>query len=401
MENKIYKVWQINSYLKLILDSEDFIQNILVEGEIANFKHHSSGHLYFSLKDEKSTIKCVCFKTNAQKILFKPKDGQKVIINGSISIYERDGTYQIYVNAIHPKGIGEMKLALDELKEKLLKKGYFDERHKKPIPKFTKKIGVITAKTGAVIKDIIKVRDTRNENVEIYLYEALVQGKKSVPSITQGIKFFNKYFPVDVIILGRGGGSNEDLFYFNDEKIVTEIYKSKIPIITAIGHETDTTFADFTSDIRAATPSQAAEFAVQKLDELSREIHYYHQRLNKVLNYELNNLKHRLEIIDEKPLIKNPLHLVAIKNEELKNLEERFINILYNKYNEKVLKLENIKSKFILLNPINILNRGFSIIKQKEKFIYSKNDLINKEKITIIFKDGEVTGDFIKEEVGK
>ena len=271
-EKKIFSVSDINKYVKMIFDSDMLLNNVSIRGEITNFKAHYTGDLYFTLKDENSTIKCVMFKGNAQFIKFKPSDGMKVVINGQVSAFERDGVYQVYCKTMSPEGLGDLYLAYEQLKEKLAKEGLFDQTKKKPIPFLPKRVGVITSRTGAVIRDIINVSTRRYPNVNILVYPAAVQGVNVASTVIEGLKTFNRLNNVDVIIIARGGGSFEDLFGFNDELLARQIYESEIPVVSAVGHETDFTICDFVSDLRAPTPSAAAELVYPEYSEIVNRI---------------------------------------------------------------------------------------------------------------------------------
>ena len=271
-ENMAISVSQLNSYIKDKIADDEYLSNILVKGEISNFKNHYTGHLYFTLKDEKSLIKCIMFKSYAERLDFMPKDGMKVFVVGGVSVFERDGVYQIYVKAMQEDGVGLLYKKYEELKQKLEQKGYFDETHKQKIPLMPKVIGVLTSQTGSVIRDIINVSTRRNPNVYIRLFPVPVQGEGAEKKIAEGIKFMNENKLADVLILARGGGSLEDLWPFNEEIVADAIYDSKIPIISAVGHETDFSISDFVADLRAPTPSAAAELAVPDIYEIKQKI---------------------------------------------------------------------------------------------------------------------------------
>ena len=261
-ENMAVTVSQVNSYIKEKIASDEGLNNLIIKGEISNFKNHYTGHMYFTLKDDKSLIKCIMFKTYAQRLNFMPKDGMKVFVFGEVSVFERDGIYQVYAKAMQEDGVGALYKQYEKLKQELEEKGYFDISHKKKIPQMPKVIGVLTSQTGSVIRDIINVSTRRNPNVQIRLLPVPVQGQDAAPKIAEGIRFMNKNKLADVLILARGGGSLEDLWPFNEEIVVQAIYESELPIISAVGHETDFSISDFVSDLRAPTPSAAAELAV-------------------------------------------------------------------------------------------------------------------------------------------
>ncbi len=279
MSEKIYTVSQLNRYIKNRFDDDAVLHNLMIKGEISNFKLHTSGHCYFTLKDNSAGIKCVAFRSNAMNFRFAPQNGMKVIAGGYVSVYERDGAYQLYVKELFPEGVGELTLALEELKKRLYAEGLFDDVHKQELPFYPKVIGVVTSRTGAVIRDICHVAKRRNPYVKIVLYSVLVQGDEAAEEIAQGIEFFNERFAVDAIIVGRGGGSMEDLWAFNEERVVRAIFASKIPVISAVGHETDYTLSDLVCDVRAATPSQAAELAVPEKAALKNYVEGLHDSL--------------------------------------------------------------------------------------------------------------------------
>lgn len=281
MHIKTLTVSQLNRYVKNTLDADFILNNASVKGEISNLKIHSSGHIYFSLKDGGSKINCVMFKSYAYKLKFVPENGMDIVVEGNVSVYEKEGSYQLYCKAMKREGIGDLYIAFEELKEKLKKEGLFDDAHKKEIPRFPKKVGVITSPTGAALRDIINVTKRRNKGIELLIYPALVQGIDASKTIIEGIKILNKVEDVDIIILARGGGSIEELWAFNNEELAYEIYSSKKPIITGVGHETDFTIVDFVSDRRAPTPSAAAEIAVFDREALIKEILNYKYNIKK------------------------------------------------------------------------------------------------------------------------
>lgn len=332
----IYTVSELTSSIKSIL--EDSFPHIWVEGEISNFKSHSSGHFYFTLRDGKSELKCVFFRSDNEKIKFEIKDGMLVYCSGRISIYEKQGAYQLYVSSMEPKGMGALQLAFEQLKEKLFKEGLFDESHKKPIPLLPDRIGIITSPTGAAIRDILHVLNKRFSNVEIIIYPVKVQGDGAKEEIVCAIEDFNKFNNIDVIILGRGGGSLEDLWAFNEEIVVRAIYNSKIPIISAVGHEIDWTISDFVADVRAATPSVAAELVIAKKSELIERLGYYEEKLK---DFPLDIVREYEQRIDEYAdgLALRFRHYLELKEERFNMLAE----------------------KIEILSPLAILNRGYSI----------------------------------------
>lgn len=396
MAKKIYTINQLNKYLKQRFDDDIILQDIMLKGEISNFKVHSSGHCYFTLKDNLSSIKCVAFRFNAMKFRFAPQNGMKVIATGYVSVYERDGNYQLYVKMITPEGVGELALALEQLKEKLSKEGLFDIQHKQELPFYAKKIGVVTSRTGAVIRDICHVAKRRNPQVQILLYSVLVQGENASKEIVEGIEFFNRNCPVDVIIVGRGGGSLEDLWAFNEEPVIRAIFNSKIPIISAVGHETDYTLSDLVSDIRAATPSQAAELAVVEKDSLVNYIESLQRELQQKSTSLLISKQNQLNLILKHSVLDNPERLLQIKQQRLDLLVERLQKNTQNKYQTKVHQLDVLMEKMKVLNPLNVLNRGFSLLKQDGKYIKNIKQIDINKNLDIQLNDGLIQTKIVK-----
>ena len=319
-------VTELNKYMKDKVEMDEFLNNVLVKGEISNYKHHYTGHLYFTLKDENSLIKCIMFKSYAQKLKFEPKDGMKVYILGSVSVFERDGVYQIYAKVMEEDGLGDLYTKYQKLKEELEKKGLFDQSHKQKIPMMPKVIGVLTSQTGSVIRDIINVSTRRNPNVYIRLLPVPVQGEGAAEKIAEGIEYMNKNQLADVIILARGGGSLEDLWPFNEEIVARAIYESKIPIISAVGHETDFTIADFVADLRAPTPSAAAELAQVDVYEIQKKLLAYQERFKQALRKRLELMRMRYEKAMSSRVFTDPMKqinekyiLVDMKTKEIEN----------------------------------------------------------------------------------
>ncbi|WP_028560016.1 exodeoxyribonuclease VII large subunit [Paenibacillus pinihumi] len=320
---RIFSIKEVNRYIKMKLESDHVLSDIWLRGEISNFIHHSSGHMYFTLKDASSRLKCVMFASHNQRLPFIPKEGMKVMARGSISVYERDGNYQFYVNAMQPDGIGSLYLAFEQLKQKLEAEGLFAPERKKPIPLYPKAVGVVTSPTGAAVRDILITLERRFPSVPVLVVPVLVQGTQAAPSIVRAIKLMNRLMEVDVLIVGRGGGSLEELWAFNEEAVARSIAESKIPVISAVGHETDYTIADFVADLRAATPTAAAELAVQHSHELRRQIGRFEQRLNQALKGQLQDRKQRLERIKRSPLFQQPRRFLMEPAQRADRLHER------------------------------------------------------------------------------
>ena len=391
---EILTVADLNKYIKEKIDNDERLNNVLIKGEISNFKNHYTGHMYFTLKDEKSLIKCVMFKTYTAHLSFIPKDGMKVVILGSVSVFERDGVYQIYAKAMKQDGLGSLYEAYEKLKLKLEDEGLFDASHKVKIPYMPKTIGVLTASTGAVIRDIINVSTRRNPNVHIRLYPVPVQGSTAAEQIVNGIKFMNENKLADVLIVGRGGGSLEDLWPFNEEIVARAIYESEIPIISAVGHETDFTIADFVADLRAPTPSAAAELAVQKIDDVKELLSSYQNRNKLALKKKLQLMRLEYEKCMTKQVFTNPLQKINEQYMVLDMKVKKLQNSISNKIKEEKTKYVKSVAKLDALSPLKTLARGYSIVSldnEKDKdVIISAKQLKKDDKINVKFADGDV-----------
>ncbi len=387
--NLAITVSDLNRYIKDKIADDENLNNILIKGEISNFKNHYTGHMYFTLKDENSLIKCIMFKTYAQKLTFMPKDGMKVMILGGVSVFERDGVYQIYARTMEEDGLGDLYTKYQELKARLEEQGLFDEAHKQKIPMLPKVVGVLTSQTGSVIRDIINVSTRRNPNVNIRLLPVPVQGEGAAQKIAQGIDFMNENNLADVLIIARGGGSLEDLWPFNEEIVAHSIYKSKIPVISAVGHETDFTIADFVADLRAPTPSAAAELAVPDIYEVQRKIYSYQDRLKMSLIKKVELMKMRYEKCMASSAFREPL----------RKINDNYLKVdLYIKQLENKVKTiqEKEKSRYIeliakldTLSPLKTLYRGYSITEKDGKIVKSINDVKKDDLVDIRFSDGK------------
>ena len=391
-------VTELNKYIKDKFEEDEMLNNILVKGEISNFKHHYTGHMYFTLKDENSLIKCVMFKTYTPNLNFIPKDGMQVKVLGTVSVFERDGVYQIYCKAMQQDGLGDLYRIYTELKEKLSKEGLFDDKYKKPIPYIPKCIGVLTSNTGSVIRDIINVSTRRNTNVYIKLLPVLVQGQGAARKITEAIKIMNENRLCDVIILARGGGSLEDLWPFNEEIVARAIFDSKIPIVSAVGHETDFTISDFVADLRAPTPSAAAELVIPNVKDILLKLKEYESRQKIALNRKIQIMKLRYEKCLNSKVFKEPLQKI---NERYMMLDikvrqmESYINQKYINEKAKAIKLI---AKLDALSPLKTLSRGYSIITLNGKTIKEAKYLKKDDEINIKLFDGQVNAKILKKE---
>ena len=394
-ENMAVTVSQVNSYIKEKIASDEGLNSLIIKGEISNFKNHYTGHLYFTLKDDKSLIKCIMFKSYAQKLNFMPKDGMKVFIFGEVSVFERDGIYQVYVKAMQEDGVGALYKKYEELKQMLEEQGYFDISHKKKIPQMPKIIGVLTSQTGSVIRDIINVSTRRNPNVQIRLFPVPVQGQDAAPKIAEGIRFMNKNKLADVLILARGGGSLEDLWPFNEEIVAHAIYESELPIISAVGHETDFSISDFVADLRAPTPSAAAELAVPDIYEAKQKILGYKNRLKISLNKKYEMLKLHYEKLTSSFVFKEPLRIINERSILLDNQVKQIENIIKNKKQSEKERYVKLVSKLDTLSPLKTLTRGYSIIEQKGKIINSVKELQEGNEIDIQMIDGKAKAKII------
>ena len=394
-ENMAVTVSQVNSYIKEKIASDEGLNSLIIKGEISNFKNHYTGHLYFTLKDDKSLIKCIMFKSYAQKLNFMPKDGMKVFVFGEVSVFERDGIYQVYVKAMQEDGVGALYKKYEELKQMLEEQGYFDISHKKKIPQMPKIIGVLTSQTGSVIRDIINVSTRRNPNVNIRLFPVPVQGQDAAPKIAEGIRFMNKNKLADVLILARGGGSLEDLWPFNEEIVAHAIYESELPIISAVGHETDFSISDFVADLRAPTPSAAAELAVPDIYEVKQKILGYKNRLKISLNKKYEMLKLHYEKLTSSFVFKEPLRIINERSILLDNQVKQIENIIKNKKQSEKERYVKLVSKLDTLSPLKTLTRGYSIIEQKGKIINSVKELQEGNEIDIQMIDGKAKAKII------
>ena len=384
-------VSDLNSYIKDKIGNDEFLNNVYIKGEISNFKHHYTGHMYFTLKDENSLIKCIMFKTYTSHLNFVPKDGMNVLILGTVSVFERDGVYQIYCKAMQEDGIGDLYAKYEALKAKLEEEGLFDEIHKKQIPFMPKTIGVLTSQTGSVIRDIINVSTRRNPNVYLRLLPVPVQGEGAGIKIAEAIRIMNEQNLADVIILARGGGSLEDLWPFNEEVVARAIFESKLPVISAVGHETDFTIADFVADLRAPTPSAAAELAVANVEDIKRNLDKYENRLAISLNKKLELMKLRYEKVMNLRVFKEPLLRIQDEYVRLDNMIKQVYDRTIEKYKESNFVFANLVSKLDSLSPLKTLTRGYSIIQKDNKIVKSKSDLNNGDNIKITLVDGDIS----------
>lgn len=381
-------VSQINEYIKYLIEEEVMLRDVLVSGEISNFKRHSSGHLYFTLKDSSSEIRAVMFRQSAMKVRFNVENGQRVIVRARVGVYEQAGAYQLYVSTITPEGMGELHLAYEQLKAKLYEKGLFDEDKKKPIPKFPKRIGIITSPTGAAVRDIINVATRRCPLCELVLFPSLVQGEDAPLDLIGGIEYFNILNNVDVIIIGRGGGSIEDLWAFNNEQLAYAVFNSKIPVISGVGHEIDFTICDFVADMRAPTPSAAAELATPSIFEISTSLKSFKKRSLSAIEIYLSDYRARFDALKKSSAFQNPENIIKVPKLKLESYQSRFFGALEASIYKKRANFSQTVAKINALNPLNILERGFAFVTQGEKVIKNSDELKISSEIDIKFANG-------------
>lgn len=386
---KTLTVSELGNYIKKIIDSDFILNNTLVKGEVSNFKIHSSGHVYFSLKDDFGKINCIMFKSKFDNIKFLPENGMSVVIKGKVSVYQKDGAYQLYCNEIKLEGIGELSAAFEKLKKKLESKGLFDFSHKKAIPEYAKKIGVITSPTGAAVRDIINVTKRRNSGVNILIYPSLVQGPNAVVNIIEGINYLNGVKDVDVIIIARGGGSVEELWSFNDESLAEAVFASKKPIVTAVGHETDFTIVDFVSDLRAPTPSAGAELVTLNLKDTNDKIKNYSELLKKYMDDYIIGETNTINSYRKSLEYNSPMVFIANAYNNLDKIKETLVDRTKNRAETEKQKLIKLNALLNAHNPLNVLSRGYAIIEGENGNLISQIDkLSHEENIKIILKDG-------------
>lgn len=383
---------EINEYIKSLIEQEMLIQDIYVVGEISNFKNHmATGHFYFTLKDEKSEIKAVMFKTYSQRVKFKPENGMKVLVHARVGVYPVNGTYQLYIDTMQPDGIGSLYLAYEQLKARLEREGYFSKDHKKELPKMPKTVGVITSSTGAAVRDIINVVSRRSPNVKVLIYPSLVQGKEAPGELIKGIEYFNSTQSCDVIIIGRGGGSIEDLWAFNDEGLAKSIYLSQIPVISAVGHETDFTICDFVADLRAPTPSAAAELVTPDISVLRERIKKFKQDITDALMDYVQDKRSQFEYIKDSKVFKRPLAMLDMPKMRVALVTDKFYTSFSDMLFSKRQHFSEINSRLVALNPMSVLSRGYgAVFSQNNDVVKSVSDVCINDSIKVVLKDGSI-----------
>lgn len=386
----VLSVSQLNRYIKMNFDADENLANIFISGEISNFtNHYRTGHLYFTLKDDSAAVRAVMFNSSAKRLKFMPEDGMKVIARGRVSVYEASGQYQLYVDDMQPDGVGALNLAYEQLKEKLQKEGLFSELHKKPLPPYPEKVGVITSPTGAAVRDIINVLGRRFPYAEIVFCPVLVQGEGAHLQLTDAVNLFNSERAADVIIIGRGGGLIEDLWEFNDEGLARAVYNSEIPVISAVGHETDFTICDFVADMRAPTPSAAAELAVPDANELQYALSALKNRMFLNVSSGIADRRSRLEYLTSKGALKSPDEMLSNRSQCLDTAFSKMLSSYENCIGGKKVEFISAATALSKLDPMSVLMRGFAFVSDKNgKNVYSSQALAKGDKINVRFHDG-------------
>ena len=401
MQREILTVSEINGYIKSLLQQDHRLNSVLVRGEISNFTRHSSGHLYFSLKDQTGTIKCVMFRGNAQRLQFQPGHGMQVLIGGYVAVYERDGLYQLYVEQMMPAGAGALHMAYEKLKEALTKEGLFDEARKRPLPFMPKKIGIVTSPTGAAIRDMVSIIRRRNASVDIYVVPAIVQGSEGAASICQALDILYSQ-DMDVIITGRGGGSLEELWCFNEEAVVRKIAESPVPIISAVGHETDVTLSDFAADLRAATPSMAAELVVPVREQLIQQLHLRAQNLAQRYDAYLQQKRMRLDYLAQHRILQKPELLWQEQEQRLDDKIRELEQLYVAQLQQKQQQMAKTVAQLDALSPLHVLSRGYAwCTDQSSTVIRSTTQVTEGDIITVVLEQGQLKSTVIGKEEHK
>lgn len=396
-------VTQLNEYIKSKLEGDPNLSRVLVKGEISNFiNHYKTGHFYLSLKDEGGVIRAVMFRMNAAKLRFVPENGMKVICEGRVSSYVKDGSVQLYISDMEPDGVGALYIAFEQLKKKLEAEGLFDPRYKKPLPKYPRRIGIITAATGAAIRDMINVSGRRFPLAELVLYPSLVQGDGAPAQLIRGLEVFNSTCPVDVIILGRGGGSLEDLWAFNDEALARAIFASRVPVISAVGHETDFSISDFVADLRAPTPSAAAELAMPEAGEVKRKLHNVIDRMSLVTENRIKGLRRDLDALASCPQMQSQMRLIDDRRMAILNLDREMENLVKSLMERKKSSLLQGAAKLDALSPLAVLGRGYSaLFNEKGETIHKNEQIKAGDKVIVRLSDGTAKAEILEVESWK
>ena len=389
--DKIFTISELNNYIKRLLDTDDTLAGVYVKGELSNYKTYPSGHHYFTMKDLEGTLKCVMFKGSASKLRFRPENGMSVVAFGRVAVYPRDGAYQLYVNEITPDGVGDLYVAFEQLKEKLQKEGLFDDIHKKPLPRYPKTIAVITSPAGAAVRDIIRVLGSRWPLTKVIVMPVRVQGAEAPPEIIEAIEYANEIDAADLIITGRGGGSLEDLWAFNDERVARAIFASKIPVISAVGHEPDVTIADFVADVRAATPSNAAELAVPDINDVINWLQTANIRLRQSINRDMKSRRQRLTNISNKRVLQSPKNYIDDKRIRIDRGAEKLLSVMQGQIYSKRERFTRLAASLDAMSPLKVLGRGYAIVRAKDGMVIkTADDVQTGDNITVRLQKDEI-----------
>ena len=392
MEQHIFGVTEVNELVKLLLDNEPVLQNICVRGELSNYKMYPSGHHYFSLKDQEGAISCVMFKSSAMRLRFRPENGMKVVVTGRVTVFPRDGAYQLYCNTMTPEGVGDLAVAFEQLKAKLYAEGLFDPAHKKPLPAYPEKIAIVTSSAGAAVHDMIRILRRRYPIAKVILLPVRVQGVEAPPEIAGAIRYADKWKIGDVIITGRGGGSMEDLWAFNDERVARAIYGSETPVISAVGHEPDVTISDFVADARASTPSNAAEIAVPDQMELRRWLRGAEERMGQSEAVRLEVLRQKLDTLASKRVMKDQLAYVQDKRMELVHVQQRLGDLASGQLARKRQSFASLAASLDAMSPLKVLGRGYAMAQNETgRILKSYRDVTAGEQVSVTLGEGGFT----------
>ena len=392
MSDKIFSISELNNYIKRLLDSDGALSGIYVKGELSNYKTYPSGHHYFTMKDADGTLKCVMFKGSASKLRFRPENGMSVVAYGRVEVYPRDGLYQLYVSEITPDGVGDLYVAFEQLKEKLYKEGLFDERYKKPLPRYPKTIAVITSSAGAAVQDIIRVLGSRWPMTKVAVIPVRVQGVEAPPEIVEAIKYANENNVADIIITGRGGGSIEDLWAFNDERVARVIFASDIPVISAVGHEPDITIADFVADIRAATPSNAAELAVPDMLDVFGWLKAADMRLQQAMNRDIKTRRQRLQDISSKRVLQSPKSYIEDRRIQIDRNAEKLLSSMQGQIYKKRERYTRLAASLDAMSPLKVLGRGYAIARREDGMVVKESSDVKKgDRLQVRLQKDEIT----------
>jgi len=383
-------VTQLTQYIKLLLDRDEILSQVCVRGELSNYKAHSSGHQYFTLKDEGAVISCVMFRSDAMKMRFRPESGMKVILYGRVSLFPKSGQYQIYVTAMQPDGVGALAVAFEQLKRRLHEEGLFDPAHKQPLPRFPHRVALITSPTGAAVRDMTRILGRRWPMAEVLVCPVRVQGEGAAEEIAAMLDYVDRHRLADVILTGRGGGSLEDLWAFNEEIVARAIYRCTIPVISAVGHEPDVTISDYVADVRAATPSNAAELAVQDQAAITAGLHQLQLRLEQAEGRKLNQLRQRLEALSAKPVMKRPEAYLQQQTLHLEMLRQRLEHAGSNVVHKNTVRFQRTAAKLDALSPLKVLSRGYAMVTHEDAVVRSVSRLQPGDPIAVSLADGSL-----------